>query len=244
MVGEAREPKKGQQGVGRSFQHAYQGIVAAVRTQRNLRFHFFAALGVLIAGLILGVSALEMAVLVLTICFIFVVEMLNTALEFVVDLVTKEYQPLAKLAKDISAGAVLVSSGGAVLVGLLVLADDLGPLFAGGLGSVSRLPGELTLVSLGIVVLAVVLGKALTRSPGALYGGMPSGHAAVAFAGWVAASFTAAGGRYASLVSLLSLLMALLVCQSRVEGGVHNLYQVATGAAIGSLAAVALFQLL
>ena len=244
MVGEAREPKKGQQGVGRSFQHAYQGIVAAVRTQRNLRFHFFAALGVLIAGLILGVSALEMAVLVLTICFIFVVEMLNTALEFVVDLVTKEYQPLAKLAKDISAGAVLVSSGGAVLVGLLVLADDLGPLFAGGLGSVSRLPGELTLVSLGIVVLAVVLGKALTRSPGAFYGGLPSGHAAVAFAGWVAASFTSAGGRYAGLVSLISLLMALLVCQSRVESGVHNLYQVASGAAIGSLIAVAIFQLL
>ena len=244
MVGEAREPKKGQQGVGRSFQHAYQGIVAAVRTQRNLRFHFLAALGVLIAGLILGVSALEMAVLVLTICFIFVVEMLNTALEFVVDLVTKEYQPLAKLAKDISAGAVLVSSVGAVLAGLLVLADDLEPLFAGGLGSVSRLPGELTLVSLGVVALAVVLGKALSRSPGAFYGGMPSGHAAVAFAGWVAASFTAAGGRYASVVSLISLLMALLVCQSRVEGGVHNLYQVATGAAIGSLAAVAIFQLL
>jgi diacylglycerol kinase (ATP) len=131
-----------------------------------------------------------------------------------------------------------------VLVGLLVLADDLGPFFARGLGSVSRLPGELTLVSLGVVVLAVVLGKALTRSPGAFYGGMPSGHAAVAFAGWVAASFTAAGGRYASLVSLISLLMALLVCQSRVEGGVHNLYQVATGAAIGSLAAVAIFQLL
>ena len=244
MAREAREPKKGQQGVGRSFQHAYQGIVSAVRTQRNLRFHFFAALGVLIAGLILGVSALEMAVLVLTICFIFVVEMLNTALEFIVDLVTKEYHPLAKLAKDVSAGSVLVSSVGAVLVGLLILADDLGPLFARGLGSIGRLPGELTLVSLGVVVLAVVLGKALTRSPGAFYGGMPSGHAATAFAGWVAASFTAAGGRYGSLVSLISLLMALLVCQSRVEGGVHNLYQVATGAAIGSLAAVALFQLL
>jgi diacylglycerol kinase (ATP) len=244
MAREAREPKKGQQGVGRSFQHAYQGIVSAVRTQRNLRFHFFAALGVLIAGLILGVSALEMAVLVLTICFIFVVEMLNTALEFVVDLVTKEYHPLAKLAKDVSAGAVLVSSVGAVLVGLLVLADDLRPLFTEGLGSVSRLPGELTLVSLGVVVLTVVLGKALTRSPGAFYRWVPSGHAAVAFAGWVAASFTAAGGRYASVVSLISLLMALLVCQSRVEGGVHNLYQVATGATIGSLAAVAIFQLL
>ena len=244
MAREVREPMKGQQGVGRSFQHAYQGIVSAARTQRNLHIHFSVALGVLIAGLILGVSALEMTVLVLTICFIFVVEMLNTALEFVVDLVTKEYHPLAKLAKDVSAGAVLVSSVGAVLVGLLVLADDLRPLFTEGLGSVSRLPGELTLVSLGVVVLTVVLGKALTRSPGAFYGGVPSGHAAVAFAGWVAASFTAAGGRYASVVSLISLLMALLVCQSRVEGGVHNLYQVLSGAAIGSLAAVAIFQLL
>ncbi|MDP8901343.1 MAG: diacylglycerol kinase [Actinomycetota bacterium] len=244
MVREAQEPKKGQQGVGRSFQHAYQGVVSAVRTQRNLRFHFFAALGVLIAGLILGVSAMELAVLVLTICFIFVVEMLNTALEFVVDLVTMEYHPLAKLAKDVSAGAVLVSSVGAALVGLLVLADDLGPLFTGGLGGIRRLPGHLTLVSLGVVVLAVVLGKALTRSPGSFYGGWPSGHAAVAFAGWVAASFVAAGGRYGGVASLISLLMALLVCQSRVEGGVQGLYQVASGAVIGSLTAVAIFQLL
>ena len=245
MAREAQEePNKGQQGVGRSFQHAYQGIVSAVRTQRNLRFHFFAALGVLVASLILGVSGLELAVLVLTIGFIFVVEMLNTALEFVVDLVTTEYHPLAKLAKDVSAGAVLVSSVGAVLVGFLVLADNLGPLLAGGSDSIRRLPGQLTVVSLGVVVLAVVLGKALTRSPGALYGGLPSGHAAVAFAGWVAASFTSAGGRYAGLVSLISLLMALLVCQSRVESGVHNLYRVASGAAIGSLIAVAIFQLL
>ncbi len=243
MAGEAREPKKGQQGVGRSFQHAYQGIVAAVRTQRNLRFHFFAALGVLIASLILGVSALEMAVLVLTICFIFVVEMLNTALEFVVDLVTKEYHPLAKLAKDVSAGAVLVSSIGAVLVGYLILADNLDSLSLDTLDSIRREPAHLTLVSLGVVTLVVLFGKAITHSPHSFYGGMPSGHAAVSFAGWVAASFVAAGGRYGGLVSLISLLMALLVCQSRVEGGAQGLYQVASGAVIGSLTAVAIFQL-
>jgi len=239
----AQEPKKGQQGVGRSFQHAYQGVVSAVRTQRNLRFHFFVALGVLIASLLVGVSELELAVLVLTIAFVFVVEMLNTALEFVVDLVTTEYHPLAKLAKDVSAGAVLVSSVGAVLVGLLVLADDLGPLFVETMGRIERLPGLLILVSLGVVVIAVVLVKALTRSPGSFYGGLPSGHAAVAFAGWVAASFVVSGGRYGGLVSLISLLMALLVCQSRVEGGVQNLYQVASGAVIGSLATVVIFQL-
>ena len=237
-------PTKGQQGVGRSFEHAYRGMVSAVRTQRNMRFHVVAAVGVLIVSLLVGISALELAVLVLTILVVFVTEMLNTALEFVVDLVTDEYHPLAKLAKDVSAGAVLVSSVGAVLVGYLILADNLGPLSMETLNTIRRWPGHLTLVSLGVVVLLVVLGKALTRSPRSFYGGMPSGHAAVAFAGWVAASFVAAGGRYAGLVSVITLLMALLVCQSRIESGIHNLYQVTAGAAIGSLATVAIFQLL
>ena len=240
----AQTPLKGQQGVGRSFGYAYRGLVSAVRTQRNMRFHVFSAVVVLVASLLVGVSELELAVLVLTILVVFVAEMFNTAMEFAVDLVTSEYHPLAKLAKDVAAGAVLVASVGAVLVGYLILADDLGPLSMETLNSIRRWPGHLTLVSLGVVVLIVVLGKALTRSSNAFYGGMPSGHAAVAFAGWVAASFIAAEGRYAGLVSLISLLMALLVCQSRVESGIHTLFQVAVGAAIGSLVTVAAFQLL
>jgi diacylglycerol kinase (ATP) len=94
------------------------------------------------------------------------------------------------------------------------------------------------------VVLLVLFGKAVTQSPSSFAGGMPSGHAAVAFAGWVAASFVAADGRYGGLVSAITLLMALLVCQSRVESGTHTLYQVATGAVIGILVTVAAFQLL
>ncbi len=244
MVNKARKPSKGQQGVSRSFEHAYRGVVSAVRTQRNMRFHVLAAVGVLVLSLLVGVSELELAVLVLTILVVFVTEMLNTAMEFVVDLVTTEYYPLAKLAKDVSAGAVLVSSVGAVLVGYLVLADDLGPLSMETLNSIRRWPGHLTLVALGVVVLVVVLGKALTRSPNSFYGGMPSGHAAVAFAGWVEASFIAAEGRYAGLVSLISLLMALLVCQSRIEGGIHSPFQVVVGAAVGALLTVSIFQFL
>ncbi len=194
MVKKAQEPKKGQQGVGRSFQHAYQGIVSAVRTQRNLRFHFFAAIGALIAGLVVGVSELEMAVLFLTIVVVFVVEMLNTALEFVVDLVTTEYHPLAKLAKDVSAGAVLVSSVGAVLVGLLVLADDLGPLLSESLTAARRSSGLLTLGALGVVVLAVVLGKALTRSRARSTGGCRRGtRPLLSRGGWRRASWRPGG---------------------------------------------------
>jgi diacylglycerol kinase (ATP) len=241
---ESKLPVKGQQGIARSFDHAYRGLIYAVRTQRNMRFHVVAAAVVLVGSLFLGVSKLELAVLVLVIMFVFVTEMFNTALEFAVDLVTKEYHPLAKLSKDVSAGAVLVSSVGAVLVGYLILVDNLGPLSLETLDTIRRQPAHLTLVALAVVVLLVLLGKALTHSPGSLAGGMPSGHAAVAFGGWIAASFVAADGRYGGLVSAITLLMALLVSQSRVESGTHTLSQVAMGAVVGVLVTVAAFQLL
>ena len=88
------------------------------------------------------------------------------------------------------------------------------------------------------------MGKAITQSPNAFAGGMPSGHAAVSFAGWAAVSFIAADGAYGGIVALISLLMALLVCQSRIESGVHSFYQVAVGAIVGVLVTVLVFQVL
>jgi diacylglycerol kinase (ATP) len=237
-------PTKGQQGVARSFNHAYQGLIYAVRTQRNMRFHVVASAVVLVLSLLVGVSKLELAILVLVITAVFVTEMFNTALEFTVDLVTNEYHPLAKLAKDVSAGAVLVSSVSALAVGYLLLSDNLGPFSLETLERVRNWPGHVTLVVLVLVTVAVLLGKALTRAPNSFLGGMPSGHAAVSFAGWVAASFVASEGRFGGLVSLITLLMALLVCQSRVEAGIHTYYEVFVGALIGTLLAVAVFQLL
>jgi diacylglycerol kinase (ATP) len=237
-------PVKGQQGVARSFNHAYQGLIYAVRTQRNMRFHVVASTVVLVLSLLVGVSKLELAILVLVIMAVFVAEMFNTALEFAVDLVTSEYRPLAKLAKDVSAGAVLVTSVAALAVGYLLLSDNLGPFSLETLERVRNWPGHVTLVVLVLVTIAVLLGKALTGASNSFLGGMPSGHAAVSFAGWVAASFVASGGRFGGLISLITLLMALLVCQSRVESGIHTYYEVAAGALIGALLAVAVFQLL
>jgi diacylglycerol kinase (ATP) len=202
-----------------------------------------AAAAVLVMSLLVGVTKLELAILILAITAVFVAEIFNTALEFAIDLVTREYHPLAKLAKDVSAGAVLVTSVAALAVGYLVLADDLGPFSVETLERVRRWPGHLTLVALVLVAVAVLLGKALTRAPNSFLGGMPSGHAAVAFAGWVAASFAATEGRFAGLISLITLLMALLVCQSRIEAGVHTPYQIVAGAFLGSLLALAVFQL-
>ncbi len=108
-----------------SFQHAFEGLGYALRTQRNARIHVSIAVAVVLLGLALRLEPVEFAILTLTIGFVFVSELFNTVVETVIDLVTEEYHPLARQAKDVAAGAVLASSVAAVVVGLLVLGPPL-----------------------------------------------------------------------------------------------------------------------
>lgn len=109
----------------RSFRYAFTGLWYALRTQRNARIHLLAAVTVTAMGLWLRLDALRWVMLTLTIALVFFAEMVNTVAEAVVDLTTAEYHPLAKIAKDVSAGAVLVTALAAVIVGLLVLGPPL-----------------------------------------------------------------------------------------------------------------------
>ena len=104
-----------------SLRYAWSGVSHAVRSQRHLRVHLAIAAAVLVAAFLVGVAPLELAVLLVTITLVLMAELFNTAAEAIVDLVSPEYHPLAKVAKDVAAGAVLVSAGGAVLVGLAIL---------------------------------------------------------------------------------------------------------------------------
>jgi len=108
-----------------SFQYAFAGLWYALRTQRNARIHLLAALAVTAMGLWLRLDAPRWAVLALTIALVIFAEMLNTVIEAIVDLITPEYHPLAQIAKDVSAGAVLVTAIAAVVVGLLILGPPL-----------------------------------------------------------------------------------------------------------------------
>ncbi len=101
-----------------SFTHAFGGLQHAWRTQRHLRFH--AVLGALAAGngVLFRISPGEWAVLVLTIALVFALEMVNTVVEVVVDMVSPDYHPQAKVAKDVAAGAVLALAIGAAGVGV------------------------------------------------------------------------------------------------------------------------------
>jgi undecaprenol kinase len=115
----------------RSLGHAFSGIVHTLRSQRNARIH--ACLGVVVLGLAIGLrlSFPSMALLVLVMGLVFVAELLNTAIEATIDLVSPDFHPLAKVAKDVAAGGVLIAAAIAVAVGLLIL----GPPLIGLIGS-------------------------------------------------------------------------------------------------------------
>ena len=108
-----------------SFRYALNGIHYLVRTQPNFRVHVVVAVAVMVTAAALSIGVLEMAALVLVIGLVLVAEALNTALEAIVDLASPGYHPLAKAAKDASAGAVLLAAIVAVVVGLLILGPRL-----------------------------------------------------------------------------------------------------------------------
>jgi diacylglycerol kinase (ATP) len=226
-----------------SFNYAAEGIIHVLRTQRNLRIHFLIAIVVIAAAVALGVQRLELIALLLAIAFVLVAEMVNTAIEGAIDVSTTSFDPNAKLAKDVAAGAVLISAITAIAIGYLVFAHAAAHRTARLLDRVREAPAEITLSALVLVVLVVIATKAFTGRGTPLRGGLPSGHAAVAFAGWMAATYVI-GDDHRFLISTLTFIMALLVAQTRVESGVHSTIEVVYGGAVGALVTLVVFQVL
>ena len=225
-----------------SLNWAFEGVIHVLRTQRNMRIHFGVAVLVLVAALVSGVDKLELIALLLAIAFVLIAEMLNTAVEAAIDVATTSFDPMAKLAKDIAAGAVLIATAVAVAVGYLVFSGQVADRSSKLLDRLSTVPAELTLIALVLTTIVVIATKAMTGSGTPLRGGLPSGHAAVAFAGWMAVTLILDDNAHRFLISSVTFIMALLVAQTRVEAGVHSSTEVLYGGLLGALVALAVFQ--
>jgi diacylglycerol kinase (ATP) len=224
-----------------SFNYAFEGIIHVLRTQRNMRIHFLAAAAVLVAAIAIGVTRLELIALMISIAFVLITEMVNTAIEGAIDVSTTTFDPNAKLAKDIAAGAVLIATVNSVVIGYLVFSEAVQDRSSRLLDRIADAPAKLTLIALVLTVLIVISTKALTQRGTPLRGGLPSGHAALAFAGWMALTLFVEQQRF--LVSSIGLVLALLVAQTRVESGIHSGLEVLYGAVIGALTTLVFFQL-
>ncbi|NRD80796.1 diacylglycerol kinase family protein [Bacillus sp. BRMEA1] len=108
-----------------SFSYAFEGILIAIKEERNMRFHLCSSVVVIFLAFYFSISKIEWVLILLLICGMFALEIINTAIERVVDLSVKEYHPLAKQAKDLAAGAVLVYAILSVAAGTIIF----GPYF-------------------------------------------------------------------------------------------------------------------
>lgn len=223
-----------------SFNYAIQGIIHALQTQKHMKFHFFVAVGVLVLSLFFDFSRMEILVLFISITLVLVMEMVNTAIETAIDLFANYYHPLAKIAKNVAAGAVLIAAINAIVVGYLLFFDRLKPITAIIFDKVKQSPPHITFITLAVVMLVVIGVKAYFGTGTPLKGGMPSGHSAIAFSIATIISITTGD----MLIATLSYLMAFLVAQTRIEAKVHTIFETLIGGITGILITVFIFQLL
>lgn len=107
------------------FRYAFSGLWYTLRTQRNARVHVSIAILAILLGVVLHISAIEFALVFVAIAGVFIAEMFNTVFELCIDLASPEYHPLAKIAKDVAAGAVLLSAMLSIVIGLFVYGPHL-----------------------------------------------------------------------------------------------------------------------
>lgn len=204
-----------------------------------MRNHFIAALAVLLMAFFMRVTPIEFALLAISIFFVLFAELINTSVEALVDLVSPGYHPLAKVAKDTAAGAVLMAAIGAAIIGYLILAKYVLPLYGKVLSMYGTSSDIGTVVSVLTVIIVVIMIKSMTGKGTPFHGGLPSGHAAVAFSIATAVSLNSQD----PLISVLSFSMAVMVSHSRLLMRIHSMVEVVFGSFIGAVITLIVLQL-
>lgn len=225
------------------FRVAFGGIIHTFRTQRHMRIHLYVTFVTLMAAMFFRLRLREILVLLFMITFVLVAEMFNSAIEATVDLASPNYHPLAKFAKDIAAGAVLITTIMAIIVGSLIALGEgqweriRVSLMADGIGlnPIGRL-----ILGLFATLIVVIVGKGLGSRGQVLQGGLVSGHAAI---GFFLATFCLLIADNV-LVGGVAILLAAIIAQSRWEAKFHSIFELALGAAVGTTVGIVLFALI
>ena len=222
-----------------SLNDAVAGFLHVIKNERNMRVHFLAAFLTLLLAAFLGVPKVEWMILSVSICFILVTEMVNTAIEESIDLVNSSFHPIAKIVKDISAGMVLVSALNALIVGYFIFSKYLTEPALLLRDRIQYAPSHILFIALVAIIFLVVTLKAFGHKGMPFRGGVVSGHAAIAFALWTLV-FLNQPNLY---IAFAVLFLAVLLAESRIRTGIHTIWEVTAGAIIGIIVTALFFKL-
>lgn len=222
-----------------SFNAALEGFIYVLRTERNMRIHFLIALLFLLLGVAMSFSYIEISILSITIASVLAAEMFNTVIELLVDMVKSEFHPIARIIKDVSAGAVLIAAINAVIVGYILFIKKIPFNAEDAMVRIKQSPWHATFLAIILVLGFVIIGKMLFQRGTPLRGGMPSGHAAIAFSIWTIIAFLTNN----LIVIVLSFVMAFLIARHRIKDAVHTFWEVFVGSILGILLTTLVFQI-
>jgi diacylglycerol kinase (ATP) len=221
--------KKETHNIRDSFNFAIEGVVEAIKTEKHMRFHVWATFMVIILSFMYGVTKSEFVILAITISLVWITELINTAIESSIDIVCKSYHPLAKNAKDMAAGAVLVAAINSLVVGYVIFDEKLDIIFIQSFEFLKNSHKHVFSIILVVVIVAVIGLKSYYKKGTPLKGGMPSGHSALAASIGVNVFFITDNIK----VFFLTFFLILLVMQSRIEGKIHTPLETIYGALLG-----------
>ena len=222
-----------------SFNAAVEGFIYVLKTERNMRVHFLTAFFIILFGVYLSFSMFEVLILATTITLVLAAEMINTAIEHIVDMIKSEIHPIARLVKDIGAGVVLLTTINAAIVGYALFARKVPFSIDVEMARIRQSPWHITFLAVILVFGLSIIGKLIFHRGTPLRGGMPSGHSAVAFSIWTAIAFMTTN----SVVVALSFVMAFLIARHRIKDAIHSFWEVLAGAALGILVTILVFQI-
>lgn len=221
----------------KSFNHAIAGFIHAIRTQKNMQIHLIVAFFVLSFSLLFNLSRIELALVILAISLVVFAELINTAVEIVIDILTQDYSFKARIAKNISAAAVVVAAGNAIFIAYLVFFNKAKELSLNLIFDIRHEPLHLVFINLSLIFIFVITLKSVFTSGTPLKGGIVSGHTALAASSVLVIWFLTE-----NLIALsLAFILAFLTAQSRLEAGTHSLKEIILGALVGIIISFIIF---
>ena len=229
-----------------AWKNAIDGIIYATTTQRNIKIQLVLAVIVVIASLFFDLNRAEFLCFLFTIILILFAEMVNTAIETVVDLYVDVYHPKAKIAKDVAAGGVVITAINAIIVAYFLFFDKISDIGLNFINNVVNSPVHLAFSVLVIVVIAILSLIAIARTnkhKGLNHKFIPSGFTTLAFATntiiWIVTQ--SSRNIVNTIIITLSLVLAILVSASRIEAKAHKLSEVIFSACLGIILVLVLY---
>jgi len=223
-----------------SFNFAIDGMISALQNEKHMKVHILVAIIVVILAILTNSAKSEIMIISVSVSFVMITELINTSVEALVDLISPKRHPLAKLAKDVAAGAGLIAAINAICVGYLIFYDKLLNIIdtKHQIHIIAGRKGNISILILILVAILVIVLKSFFQKGTPLEGGMPSGHSAIAFSAFGILLFMTSDIR----ILILGFFMAALVAQSRVKSGIHSIREVLAGGLLGfSVAFIILF---